>query len=93
MKEVDKRLSNTQAELVFLGTYKDKQYPVKALEIMKLQREVLSLNQHSQVHVHVTACCSSQSLKTVFFVTCRPVFCCVFEINRQNSPTFPFCPG
>lgn len=43
VEEVDKRLSEEQTQLSTLTTYKDKEYPLKALRITSLQKEIEQL--------------------------------------------------
>ncbi len=47
--ETDQKLEETKAELAFFMSYKDKEYPVKALEIFSLQTEVSDVKQLHQV--------------------------------------------
>ena len=49
--EADKKLNDKQAELSILTSYKDKEYPVKALKITDLQKEIAQLDTYQQVNI------------------------------------------
>ena len=51
VNDADEKLKTKQEELSILMSYKDKEYPVKALKIADLQKEIAQLNTYQQVYI------------------------------------------
>jgi hypothetical protein len=59
LRGVKAELVNAQAELHTLKTYKDKEYPVKALRIAEIKREIEKLKETQQVNRSLSMATSS----------------------------------
>lgn len=65
--EADKKLNDKQAELSILMSYKDKEYPVKALKITDLQKEIAQLDTYQQVNIWKHSTRINNSLENVLW--------------------------
>ncbi len=64
VEALDERLKERQTELSVLTSYKDKEYPVRAMKIAELQKQIQYLTAEYEVKV-------SQDRETCTFIYCQ----------------------